>query len=232
MADILTWLGDMLGINKGNATQAAAAQNTNVIKDYGTQANGIIDAGAGASGDWLKKSLGLTGLDGSTLYADALGANGAAGSTRAQDAFTTSPGYQFQLDQGLQALDRRAAASGNLSSGNADIGAMDYASGLAKQGWSDWLANLTGGIDRTRATYSDLANLSSGTAGQKLGVAGDVASGLTAANNMKASGKEANQGWLWAPLQGAASVAGAFMGMNGAKPTGGYTPSFGGYGSF
>jgi len=43
------------------------------------------------------------------------------------------PGYQFQMDQGLQALNRGLAGRGHLNSGNRDIELTKYGQGLAAQ---------------------------------------------------------------------------------------------------
>lgn len=79
---------------------------------------------------------------GANAYGDASGANGAAGYTRATQNFQANPGYQFQMDQGLQALDRTHAAAGNLNSGNADADTLKYATGLANQSYTNYLAGL------------------------------------------------------------------------------------------
>lgn len=229
----LGWLGDFLGINKGNATVAAADANRGVIGNYDTRASGIIDNGANRAQGLLGDALDLTGLRGSTLYADALGANGAEGSARALDAYTVSPGYQFQLDQGQQALDRRAAMTGRLSSGNSDLDALKYSQGLASQDWNQWLGNLTGGVDRTTGLLRDKSGLATDTANARLGVAGDVASGYTDANNMMAGGQEANQGWGMDLLKNIVGIGGSIAGFGKAGfGGGGYSPGFGGYGSF
>lgn len=47
--------------------------------------------------------------------------------------FTGTPGYQFALDQGTQAINRRAAATGGRGSGNVLAEAAKYATGLATQ---------------------------------------------------------------------------------------------------
>jgi hypothetical protein len=69
--------------------------------------------------------------------------NGAAGSTtaatrRAYGGFFTSPGYQFRLDQGNQAVQRSAAARGILGSG-ATMKAIDrYSQGLASSEYNNF----------------------------------------------------------------------------------------------
>lgn len=48
-----------------------------------------------------------------------------------QNALEGTGGYQFNLGQGLQALQRTRAAQGMLNSGNADVDTLNFASGLA-----------------------------------------------------------------------------------------------------
>jgi hypothetical protein len=189
----LGWLGDFLGINKGNATVDAAGENRDIVTEYGNTGRRIINRGANEAEGYLTNILGLSGY------------------TPGQDpreAFTASPGYDFQMDQGLQALDRRAAASGRFSSGNADLDTLKFSQGLASQDWNQWLDRVTGGL-------GGLANLSTGTANARLGLEGDVASGLTSANNMMAGGQEANQGWGMNLLSNVAKIGGSFMGYGG-----------------
>src|SRR5690606_37846406 len=78
------------------------------------------------------------------LYSDAIRLNGAGGNTRAVDAFQVGPGYGFAMEQGLTALDRRAASRGMLASGNNSIDTINYAQGLANQEYGAWLDRLRG----------------------------------------------------------------------------------------
>lgn len=72
--------------------------------------------------------------------------------------YQASPGYRFALDQGTQAAQRAAAASGNRGSGNALAAIAKYAQGLASQDYGssvDRLGRLyatedAGDIARTR----------------------------------------------------------------------------------
>lgn len=125
---------------------------------------------------------------GSKLYADALGVNGAAGTDAARAAFTSSPGYTFNLDQGLQALQRTRAVNGTLASGNADTDTIKFASGLANQDYSNWLNALSGYDAKTLAattgqagTFGQMGNLSfqggAAKAGINTGAARSVADG-------------------------------------------------------
>lgn len=79
------------------------------------------------------------------MFGNALGVNGQSGSDAARSAFQSSPGYGYQMNQGLDALDRRAASRGMLASGNNSLDTLNYSQGLANQDWSNWLNNLSKG---------------------------------------------------------------------------------------
>ena len=68
-------------------------------------------------------------------------------------SFTESPDYQFALTQGLQGLDRSAAARGALYSGGHSADVMNYAGGLASQNYNNYYNRLVGlaGIGQTSA---------------------------------------------------------------------------------
>lgn len=58
--------------------------------------------------------------------------------------FYNSPEYAFTRDQGLQSLERGAAARGGLYSGGADADRMKFASGLASQEYGNHWNRLAG----------------------------------------------------------------------------------------
>jgi hypothetical protein len=53
-------------------------------------------------------------------------------------AFTTSPGYDFRLSEGVKAAERSASARGLLKSGAAMKGIQRYGEGLAAAEYGDW----------------------------------------------------------------------------------------------
>jgi hypothetical protein len=57
---------------------------------------------------------------------------------------TQTPGYQFNLNQGLQALSRQYGRLGQGGSGTADLGLMNYAQGYASNTWMQQLGMLAG----------------------------------------------------------------------------------------
>ena len=236
MAGFFDWLGDALGLNKGKGTIDAANQNRELVTQYGQQAGGILDAGLGEARGFLDQINGLTSLGpgANDIYRSALGL---ADPSIAQSAFRASPGYQFSVDQSLDALDRRAASRGMLDSGNTNLDTIDYVTGRADQEFGNWLTNLTGGIDRNLRSLGDLATFTEGGTDRRLGLAGDVTSGLLAANNQAGAGREAGQGSLL-DLVGTivgigGKVAGGGLGLPmgvGGVGAGFKMPAFGGYG--
>lgn len=109
-----------------------------------------LDQGTATANDSYDKALGLYApLEGSTsLYADALGLNGADGNARATGAYQTSPGYESSVNSAIQALERRAASQGQLGSGNTSIDTLGTVYNLADQDYSSWLDRLNGASDR------------------------------------------------------------------------------------
>lgn len=218
MGGILGFLGNLLGLGSGDPTIDAANQNKGVVNQYGTDANNLIDTGSQAAGGYLGQvsnqyqPLATDAVNKGNLYADALGVNGASGNAAATSAFQTSPGYQFSLDQGEQALDRSAAAHGTLQSGQSGINTINYGVNAANGEYNNWLSNLGSsgdilgtGLAGETGALNNLANLSTGTASAKTDVAGQVASGLTSSNNQNAAGQTANN-------QGIASLGSSLLG--------------------
>lgn len=82
----------------------------------------------GQAGD-LYKGLTATAQPGVDKY----GALTLGSGADIQKALEGNAGYQFNLDQGLQALQRSRAAGGMLNSGNTDTDTLSFAQGLAGQ---------------------------------------------------------------------------------------------------
>ncbi len=94
-----------------------------------------------------------SGTDATNMLADRLGTSGNTGAAGYGDLtsrftpgdLTQDPGYQFQLKQGTDALNRANAASGNLNSGAALKEAEQFGTGLADTTYNNafqrWLQN-------------------------------------------------------------------------------------------
>jgi hypothetical protein len=103
-----------------------------------------------------------TAQRGYDAYSDALGLNGADASARARTAFFDSPGYDAQLQAGLDAIDRGAAARGTLSSGGTRAAELKYGNDLASQGWSNYLNALGGYGGQALGAAGGLGNIYGG----------------------------------------------------------------------
>ena len=199
-----------LGTGYGDAN-STLGQNKDVWANYGTTANGALDNGMAGSLAALSSAksaydplaaLGQKYGAGSSLYMDSLGINGAAGNQNAVNSFQTGPGYQFQLDQGNDAINRRRAAGGMLNSGNADIDALKFGQGLANQEYGNWQTKLggfvapelqaTSGAAAGRAGVdSQIAGLYGTNAANRVGVAGNMATGTAGVNSAIAGNQAA-----------------------------------------
>ncbi|WP_342167073.1 hypothetical protein [Methylobacterium sp. SD21] len=127
------------------------------------------------------------GLSALGSYYDAIGANGAEGSQRATAAFQAAPGYDYTMDSALGAVQRSAAARGGLAGGNATADILKTATGLANQGFQQYVDNLKGGVGTYTTGVQGLANglTTQGGASQSYG---NALSALgTGQGNMQAS---------------------------------------------
>lgn len=152
------------------AEQAAAQRNAGLQQGYSDlstqygQGRDALNAGYGqASG--LYNNLLSSNTAGANAYGDASGANGAAGYGRATANFQANPGYQFQMDQGQQALNRAHAAAGNLNSGNADADTLKFSQGLANQAYGGYLAGLQPYLGGQQQATAGAANSATGLGG-------------------------------------------------------------------
>lgn len=138
-------LGTGTGAGGGNALSALG-------QGYG-QARNDISTGYAAAAPALGKlgsmydGMVSGGQNAFNAYLDGSGANGAEGSARATDNFRSAPGYEFARDQALEAVQRSAAARGGLAGGNTTSDILKTATGLADQGYQQYLGNLKTGAD-------------------------------------------------------------------------------------
>lgn len=122
-----------------------------------------------------------------------LGLEGGDGSDPTE-ILRNTPGYEWQLDQGTEAINRARSATGGLASGNTLTALMEYGQGLADQSFGNYLSMVLGlqnqGVDATLAGMdvdegNTLANLrvgagdarASGTEGSTAAWSGALAGG-------------------------------------------------------
>lgn len=237
----MSFFNNVFGAGKtGKATKNAGFANLGILDN--TRREGLDTIGQfagqardalGRSGDQFQSIFDL-GKQGAGLYADALGINGAGGSARARSAFQTNPGYDFQMEQGLDALERRASSQGRVASGQTSLDTLRFSQGLADQSYGDWLSRLGGlgsmmttGASGGMGVNQSLANLALGQGDRTLGLNTDVASGQMAANNQIAGAFEQRAA---AERQGAGKLFDLGMNVAGTALGGGIPMQGLGYG--
>jgi hypothetical protein len=122
-----------------------------------------------------------------------------------------TPGYQFQLNQGLQSVQNSAAARGLGSSGAALKGAAGYATGLADSNYQQQFQNALTSRQNTFNMLSGVANMGENAAAQTGTIGQQTAA--NAGNALIASGTAQSAG-----INGAANALtgayGSYLGYN------------------
>jgi hypothetical protein len=96
-------------------------------------------------------------------------------------SFKQSPDYQFAFNQGLQGLDRSAAARGSLYSGGHSADLMKFGEGLASQNYNTFYNRLQSMANQGQTTASGLGQIGQ----QYANNVGQI--GMNNANNMASS---------------------------------------------
>lgn len=125
------------------------------------------------------------------------------------------PGYQFQLQQGLKALQNTAAGRGMLQSGSALKSAIGYEQGLAGTSYQNAYNRALGTFDTNRQGYQSLANLGQNANSQAIQAGGIYGgqltslAGLGANTNMQGAGLLSNTAIQGNEYMGNALMSGA-----------------------
>lgn len=141
-------------------------------------------------------------------------------------SFKESPDYQFALSQGLQGLDRSAAARGSLYSGGHSADILGYAQGLASQNYNSYYNRLAGLAGMGQNAATNLGSIGTGNAAS-------IGSYLTGAGNAQANAAyntanaNSNMAAQMAQLAGQFGTQWASSYNNSLPPidTGSYTPN-------
>jgi len=199
------------------------------------RASGYLDKGLNAATDYYTGASKLfdqwanTGRDANAMYGNALGLGGQEGHDAAVGAFRTGPGYEFAVESGLDAVDRRAASRGMLGSGNTNLDSIRFSQGLADQEYQRWLDNLNTASGTGLQATGSQANIQTGLGdlNYKTGAAkGDLAyrteTGVGDANaQFQADRYAADQAAganVWNAIMGVGNLASSFFGGRSATP--------------
>lgn len=150
----------------------------------------------------------------------ALGLPGDISHDQTLAAFRTSPGYEFQRDQGLNAVQTSAAAGGQLFSGKTLKSLNQYGQGLADQQFGDWYSRLGGLSGSGDAATGNLVSAGTGTAN-------NLSSLATAGGDARASSYEGIGNALGGGLSNLAYLS-AYYNQNKPKPVVGTSLASGG----
>jgi hypothetical protein len=185
-------LGGLLGSNAANkaaSTQAAAANNATALQREQWLKNlelqqPFYDAGISAQ-NALLQYLGLGGDPNAPNY-------GAGMKPFDPNSVYEDPGYTFRLNEGLKALDRKAAAGGGLLSGGAIKAGQRYAQDYATGEYTNAYNRYWNERNQMLAPLQSMLGQGQTTANQ-LGVAGqnyatNAGNTMQAAANARASG--------------------------------------------
>jgi hypothetical protein len=137
-------------------------------------------------------------------------ASGAGAPSNAIAQFQTSPGYQFRLGQGLQAIDRSAASRGRLMSGATLKAAQGFGQGLATDEFGNFINRL-----QTLAGVGQSATNTGVSAGQtaagNIGTAA-IAGGSAIGQGILGTGQARASGYVG----GANAISGGLSGVGSA----------------
>lgn len=122
---------------------------------------------------------------------------------------TTSPGYQFRMDEGMRAIENSGAARGLLGSGGTLKDIIRFSQGTAANDFNDQFNRLSSIAAGGQQVNSNLANV-----GQN--AATNAGNAYMQAANARASGYAGQAGAIGGALNNI-----AFMGMNGMFGGGG-----------
>jgi hypothetical protein len=201
-----------------------------------TEAYGQLDKGfTNATGYYDKALLPFSdlytkGSKGYDTYLDATGVNGPEGIARAGSLYKQLPGYSAGQTTGLDLLERRAAARGDLGGGNTSADTIRFASDYDSQKYKDFLASLSGqsgvaqaGAAGQGAILGQEGSLAADIGSKKANYGWGTETGIGNANAEAEMAKQQASANFWSALMGGANMALKASGVGGFG-----MPSFGG----
>jgi hypothetical protein len=217
--------------------EEAARQKQAGLRLGQTTANTALDAGYNtASGLYDQARMPFSdlfakGSKGYDVFQDASGVNGVEGVSRVGDVWRSMPGYNAGRDMGINDLERRAAARGNLGGGNTSADTIKFASDYDSTKYKDFLAGLAPniGVATTGAAgqgqlYGQQAGLAGNVGAQKAGYGYKTETGIGDADAEATMANEKSSSNFWGALLGGASALTKAYGGG----TGGLFGGFGG----
>jgi hypothetical protein len=151
---------------------------------------------------------------GQDLYNDATGVNGPEAAARAAEIYRSLPGYSAGRDMGINDLERRAAARGDLGGGNTSADTIKFASDYDSTKYGNFLTSLAPNLSGALSSTAGGANVLGTQAAANLGVGGQMAqygynteTGIGNANADATMANEKASSNFWGALLGGANLA-------------------------
>lgn len=207
------FLDGLTDIFTGRPAKEAAAKNSQLFRDNQTAGTTALQGGQTGALSALDSAKGAYSPlaskygAGSGLYLDSLGVNGPAGNTRATDAFHAGPGYNWNVGQALEGVNRGAVAAGGAPgglAGNTLAALSDRAGHMADQEYGGWQDRLASTISPELTATSGMAGADAARAPIYTGTASNIANlgtnttnGITGQNTQAANAEMAGSGNLW-----------------------------------
>lgn len=165
------------------AVGAAAA-----VVGAGVSVAGALKGGAGQSGaisEGRQQALEAvqpwvtTGTTANTQQANLLGLNGQPAADTAMSTFQASPGYGYQVSEGLRAVDAGAASRGTLISGSTLKAEQTLGSNLANQDFGNYMQRLNSLSTLGESAGVTQAGTDTSAAGAQAKIAGTEGTNIT-----------------------------------------------------
>jgi hypothetical protein len=180
---------------------------------YSSGRTAVTDYGAAGLAPYTALSKSAT--TGANAYQDAL----LGSPEQIQKQLESSPGYQFNLTQGLKAIDRGAASRGLMTSGNTIEAEQQYGAGLASKTYNDYLTALQPYLGQQTAAAGGIAGVNMGTGSainSSFGNQGNLAFNTNAGiGNAQAGADIAGQNAQNSFLSGVMNLGGKLLGAKG-----------------
>lgn len=219
---------DLFASFSSKPAQDAAAAKAAGYATANTNANTALTAGQTSADATYDKAyapfsslIDTTGA-GAKSYADATGVNGQTGIDSAGSTFKSLPGYSGGLTTGIDAVDRGAAARGDLGGGNTSADIIKFASDYDANKYGNYVSSLAPYLGANNSAVSGAAGVLGSKAGADLGVAGQKATndftsavGTGNANADAALAPYAASQNFWSALMGGANLALKASGVGG-----------------
>jgi hypothetical protein len=165
-------LGVAGSIAAGSAAIGAATNIAGAIGKSGAISNGQSQANA------LLEPYAAGGTQAFTQQSDLLGLNGQDSADKAMSTFQSSPGYAYQVQQGLRAVDAGAASKGILASGATIKAEQDRGNQLANQNFGDYYNRLNDLSRSGEAAASGQAATDTSAASNQSSIYGNAVGGV------------------------------------------------------